>query len=187
MRSIKDFQNQLRKISGIPIEEPYYRYLGIQYLNDPLAALQSKLNGGRYNYRGAFEALYMAPDPITAVKEGSKNFDFKFPPKAIITIEVEVRDIIDLENQETIKTLGITKSNLLKPWRESQDIFEDEAYTQVIGRLIYESNKFEGIRYPSAKVDGKYNLMIFPDRLKNISQTSVYDPDKILEKIKLLG
>jgi len=187
VRSLKDFKNQLKIISGIPIKEPYYRYLGIQFLNNPLAAIQSKLNGGRYNYIGTFEALYMAPDPITAIKEGEKSFDFKFPPKAIITIEVEVKDIINLEEQETIKKLGIIKSNLLRPWRETQDIFEKEAYTQIVGRLIYESHKFEGIRYPSAKVEGKYNLMLFPDRLKNISQTSVYDPDKILEKIILLG
>ena len=73
----------------------------------------------------------------------------------------------------------------MKPWRESQDIFEKEAYTQKLGRRIFESDKFEGIRYPSAKVNGEYNNVIFPDRLKRKSRINIYDPEDILTKIQI--
>jgi len=194
MKLLREFQKELNRISVIAIKKPYYRSIGVERLNNPIEALQSKLNGGRYNFIGSFEALYLAPNPFTAIKESlkefkenSKVFDFKFPPKVTITVEVEVEHIIDLQDGRVIRALGIEEHKLIKPWRYTQDVLGKEAYTQILGRLIYESAKFDGIRYPSAKVSKEYNLVIFPDRLKEISQISVYDPNQILKKIILRG
>jgi len=57
---------------------------------------------------------------------------------------------------------------------------DQEAYTQTLGRLIYESCRFEGIRYPFATVKQKWNLAIFPDRLKKQSEIHVYDSHKLV-------
>lgn len=183
MKPYNELKFTFETISGIAIKKFYYRLMGMKYLRNPLNALGSKLSGGRYNYIGRFEALYLAPDPKTAVEESLKNINFRFPPKSIITIDVEVQSIIDLKNKKLINILGIDRDQLFSPWRKIQDIEQKIAYTQLLGQLIYDSKLFEGIRYPSAKVKGKYNLVIFPNRLKKGSNIKVYDPDKILEQV----
>ena len=64
-----------------------------------------------------------------------------------------------------------------------------QAIKNPIHRLlgIYSTNqkKFEGIRYPSAVLKDKYNLAIFPDRLKKGSEVKVYDPDRLIEQVVL--
>ncbi len=178
-----EVKSTLETIPGIAIKKSYYRLMGVKYLKNPLSALGSKFSGGRYNHIGQFEALYLAPDPKTAVEENLKNINFRFPPKSIITIDVEVQSIINLKDKKLINILGIDRDRLFSPWRQIQDIDHKLAYTQVLGQLIYDSKLFEGILYPSAKVKGKYNLAIFPDRLKRGSNIKVYDPDKILEQV----
>jgi RES domain-containing protein len=183
MKSYNELKSILEAIPGIGIKKSYYRLMGIKYLKNPLSALGSKLSGGRYNHIGQFEALYLAPDPKTAVEENLKNISFRFPPKSIITIDVDVQSIIDLKSKKLLNILGINRDQLFCPWRKIQDIDQKIAYTQVLGQMIYDSERFEGILYPSAKVKGKYNLAIFPDRLKKGSSIKVYDPDKILEQV----
>lgn len=182
MKDPDELNSVLKNLPGISIKKSYYRFIGIKYLKDPLSALGSKKNGGRYNFKDAFEVLYIAPDPQTAVQETLQNINFRFPPKAIITIDVEVQEIINLKDEKTINTLGIYTEKLHRPWRKFQDIEGKESYTQTLGKSIYEAQKFEGIQYPSAKVKGKYNLAIFPERLKKGSLITVYDPDKLLEQ-----
>lgn len=173
----------LETLPEIPVKKPFYRLIGIKYLKNPLNALGSKFVGGRYNHIGTFEVLYVAPDPQTAVQETIKDFEFRFPPKSIITIEVDLQAIIDLEDSKTIEVLGIDRDRLFSPWRKIQDIDQKKTYTQILGEAIYNARRFEGIRYPSAKVKGKYNLAIFPDRLKEKSSIRVYDPDRLLEQV----
>ncbi|MBU4257577.1 RES family NAD+ phosphorylase [Patescibacteria group bacterium] len=140
--------------------------------------------GGRYNLKNTFEVLYMAPDLETAIAETKKPHNFKLPPKIIITIDVNVQEIVDLEDTQIVKTLDIDTGQLFGPWRVP---INTESYTQTLGRLIYESKNFEGIRYPSAapSVKNKYNLAIFPDRLKKGSEIRVYDPEKLVEQVIL--
>lgn len=183
MKNADELKYILENLPGIPIKKPYYRVMGIKYLSNPLSALGSKLAGGRYNYIGEFEVLYLASDVQTAVQETLKNIHFRFSPKSIITIEVEVQNIVNLEDKKTTNTLGIDGDKLLSPWRKTQDIDHKKAYTQILGQAIYESNRFEGIKYPSAKVKGKYNLAIFPDRLMSGSNIKVYDPERLLEQV----
>lgn len=96
MKSTREFQKQVKRIQGISIRKEYYRFVAIEYIKDSLSALYSKLKGGRYNFKESFEALYLAPAPNTAIKEGSYEAYLKFKPKAIITVEVEVQHHLKL-------------------------------------------------------------------------------------------
>ena len=60
-------------------------------------------HGGRYNFKGkgSFEVVYLAPDPETAIAEGSRD-KYLIPPSVLITIEVNLQRVIDLEDRETI-------------------------------------------------------------------------------------
>ncbi len=169
----------LKKTAGIAIKKPYYRSTGIIYINSLISSIGS-LSGGRYNPKNSFEVLYISPDPATAIEECKKTGNFKIPPRIIITIEVNLQSVLDLEDPDIIKNFGIEEKKLLSPWRVPS---YKESYTQTFGRLVYESKRFEGISYPSAKVDNKYNLAVFPDRLKKDSEIIIYDPDKTVESV----
>jgi len=183
MKPYDELKDILEKAPGISIKKSYYRMIGVKYLKNPLSALGSKLTGGRYNYIGEFEVLYLAPNPQTALLETLKNINFRFPPKSLITIEVNTKYILNLRAKKVTSALGIDIEKLFLPWRKIQDLDQEKAYTQILGQAVYDSKIFEGIQYPSAKVRGKYNLAIFPDRLRKESSIKVYDPDKILEQI----
>jgi RES domain-containing protein len=182
MKPYDELQDILKKVPGIAIKKSFYRMIGVKYLKNPLSALGSKFTGGRYNYIGEFEVLYLAPNPQTALQEILKNINFRFPPKSLITIEVDTKCVLNFRAKKVISALGIEINRLFLPWRKIQDIDQEKAYTQILGQVVYDSKIFEGIQYPSAKVKGKYNLAIFPDRLKKESSIKVYDPDKILEQ-----
>ncbi len=179
MKPRKEIKRILKSLQGITIDKSYYRFVGIEYINDLLSSVGS-LNGGRYNLKDAFEVLYMAPDTKTAITETAKSYNFRLPLKIIITIDVNVQTILDFKDKSNIKKLEIDTERLLEPWRYPG---KKESYTQTLGRLIYESGRFEGIRYPSAKLQSRYNLAIFPDRMKENSKIKIYDPDKIIEQI----
>lgn len=176
------FTSSLKKVEGGPIHAAFFRSLDLSFTHDPLSSLGAKKHGGRYNQKGLFEVLYLAPDPETALKEGRKSFSFYLPPTALITAEVGLQKVVDLQNKGVIKELGIGSENLFLSWV----LAEKETYTQTLGRLIFESKLFEAIRYPSARVAGKYNLAVFPGRLIKGSRIVVYDPDQKI-KAELFG
>ena len=182
MNSSKEIKQSLQTLSGIAIKKSFCRFVSVKYMNDLLSSVGSLKAGGRYNLKNKIEVLYMAPDLQTAIEEPIKPYPFKFPPKIIITIDVNVQEIVDLEDTQIMETLGIDPNQLFCAWRVPSNI---ESYTQTLGRLIYESKNFEGIRYPSASVKNKYNLAIFPDRLKKGSKISVYDPEKLVKQVIL--
>lgn len=171
------FTSSLKKVEGVSIHAPFFRSLDIAFVHDPLGSLGAKKHGGRYNQKRLFEVLYLAPDPETALKEGRKSFSAYLPPTAVITAEVGLQQVLDLQDENVVKELGIRRENLFMNWV----LADKETYTQKLGRLIHESKLFEAIRVPSARVAGKYNLAIFPDRLFKSSKVIVYDPD---QKIK---
>jgi RES domain-containing protein len=176
------FSASLKKIEGISVQAPFFRSLDYKYIQDPLSSLGALKHGGRYNQKGSFEVLYLAPDPETAAKEALKSFSGYLPPRILLTVNVHLQKVLDIQSDEVIKELGIKTERLSGSWQLS----EKETYTQKLGRLVYESKYFEGIRYPSAQVAGKYNLAIFDRRLIPGSIIEIYDPNQNL-KAKLSG
>lgn len=181
MKSPKEIKEALELLPGVTIRKSFYRFVSIEHMSDLMGSVGS-LRGGRYNLKKAFEVLYMAPDPETAIAETIKPHNFRFPPKMIITIDVKLQHVLDLGNKHTLEDLGINTDQLFCAWRIPTN---KEAYTQTLGRLVYESYKFEGIRYPSVVEKGKskYNLAVFPGRLKKGSNIKVYDPEKLVEQV----
>ena len=98
------------------------------------------LHGGRYNFKGkgSYEVVYLAPDPEAAIAEGSRD-KYLISPSVLITIEVNLQKVIDLEDSKNISALGINEQELYCPWRRIQDVDGKEAYTQIFGRMIYKS------------------------------------------------
>jgi hypothetical protein len=99
-----------------------------------------------------------------------------------MTIEVNLNRVIDFGDLKVLDVLKIDAHDLAVAWRKVQNIDSTEAITQKIGRAIYSNGCFEAIKYPSARIDGQYNLAVFPDRLMKDSKIVIYDPDKIIER-----
>ncbi|MCJ7472584.1 MAG: RES family NAD+ phosphorylase [Actinobacteria bacterium] len=195
MISPEELKDILKQRRGISFDTFFYRFMGIEYLKNPLSGLGSLEHGGRYNYfKDRFEVIYLAPDPETATAESTRDA-MLITPRAMITIKVTLQKVIDLKDTKVINALGINEQELCCPWRKIQDIDEEKAYTQILGHMIYKSQEFEAIHYPSVQKKGKYNLAIFPERLEKDSELKVYDPDKKIGQVikgpianfKLLG
>lgn len=122
----------------------------------------------------------MASDGETAVQEAGLVDKFQLPPSILITVEVNLQLVLDFENPKTIEDLDIDYERLFSNWRYPS---HKESYTQTIGRLVYESRRFEAIRYPSVRVKDKFNLAVFPQLLKKSSVIKIYDPDKVIENV----
>ena len=184
MKSPEEFKRILKQLPGISISTCFYRFMEIGYLKDPLSGLGSLEHGGRYNFKGkgSYEVVYLAPDPETAIAEGSRD-KYLISPSVLITIEVNLQKVIDLEDSKNISALGINEQELYCSWRKIQDVDGKEAYTQIFGRMMYESQVIETIRYPSVVKKGRYNLAIFINRLKKDSELKVHDPDKKISRV----
>jgi RES domain-containing protein len=175
--------SKLSSIKPVAIKATYFRFIGLQYLQSPLSAIGSILFGGRYNLKNSFETLYLAPSPEIAIKESVRGFSVKFPPKIVMSIEVNVQNVIDLGDSEILEKLKLDSKELSCAWRKVQNLDNEEAYTQKIGRAVFSCGHFEAIRYPSALVKKQHNLAVFPERLLKESVIKIYDPDRIIEQV----
>jgi RES domain-containing protein len=134
--------------------------------------------GGRFNFIGTFEVLYLSCDPHTCLEETTKSIQrpahevAQALPRTLVGIEVRLSRVLDLTDASVRRRLGIRKKDLTAPnWEKSQNVHKQEALTQQIGRLAREVG-FEAILVPSSMTRGK-NLDIFPDRLLTRSRLRV--------------
>ncbi|MGL5834292.1 MAG: RES domain-containing protein [Waterburya sp.] len=74
-----------------------YRFIKAKYLNEPLSSIGSLKVGGRYNIKDQFEALYLANNPITALREiraivetSSEIIASRLPPYVLLSIEYNI-------------------------------------------------------------------------------------------------
>ena len=72
-----------------------YRAHNPRWSFKPLSGGGAAVHGGRFNPKSV-AALYLALDPITAIKESSQGFARKFEPCVLCTYEIDCEDIVDL-------------------------------------------------------------------------------------------
>jgi len=151
---------------------------------DILSPEGSRITGGRYNFKGSFGVLYLACDLHTCLEETTQankalGFDIaRRLPRTIVGIKVKLSKVLDLTDKKTRRTIGVSKSVLTETdWRHIQNVRNQEAITQQIGRFAKESG-FEAILVPSAQTKGK-NLNVFPDNLLPSSRIEVVNEDEL--------
>jgi RES domain-containing protein len=150
----------------------------------PLWGLGSKLYGGRFTPKGAFEAIYLAEDPVTAVAEVSGVIyspqapmpATAQPPWVLITVEGILLRVLDLTVPGVRSALGTNEQELTGAWRHIQATGQ-EAPTQTLGRVCHQSGRLEAIRFPSSKSTPRgVCIVVFTDRLLSPSLMKVFDP-----------
>ena len=130
---------------------------------DPLSTFGSQAAGGRYNDPGIPGVLYTSLNKATAVAEVLRGLRIRginpkhFGPEDwwVYEIRVQVRSLLDLQNDATRSDLSVNAEALLG---------DDTAQTRRIGKYARE-NGFQAVLAPSAVANDQDNLILFIDRL----------------------
>ena len=157
------------------------RVINIRYVSTALSSIGSLQKGGRYNLPQAFEALYLAEDPITALleveaisKAGTQLRFFVKPPLVVLSLYYQISTILDLTNPDNQSALGTNLQELTGNWL-LMSMRGEAAPTQTLGEAAYSLQSIEALKVPSARDPNTYNLVVFPDRLSVNSWLRVYD------------
>lgn len=165
---------------AIEFEGICFRNVSQRFANrqDILLAKGSKITGGRFNFKGTFEVLYLSCDVHTCIEETthaarSSGFDVaKMLPRTTVGVKVRLSRVLDFTRIGILRQIGISKSVLAgTDWERIQNVENKEAVTQSIGRFAKQVG-FEAILVPSAVWRGK-NLDIFPDNVLPSSEIHV--------------
>lgn len=171
----------LSSLAGNAQRGIFFRSIDLHWLLDgtPLSAVGSRIRGGRYNRKGAFEAFYIANTQETALYETEAIFKVagvvvgvRQPPRVMLSLEYDLHDVVDLRAPIALATLGITIDDLKHPWKLAQ-AENRPTLTQRIGAAARAAD-IEALLVPSARVDVGTNLVVFPDRLRNGSSVGLF-------------
>jgi RES domain-containing protein len=181
----------LSQAALVVVYGPWSRIVGFRHLLGPPPGLSgppqplwggaAKLYGARFTPKGAFDSIYLASDPITALLEVQAlvllpggPLALRTSPWAIVTIDGLVSNVLDLTNPATLTALGTNEQELSGTW-----VTLTNPPTQLLALAAWRSARIAGIKYRSAKHPGNgLNLVVFPDRL-SVSPNDyleVYDP-----------
>lgn len=183
----------LDSLAEFPQRGTFFRSIDLARIDDPLSALGSMKQGGRYNKRGKFEALYVSDTQITALHEVQSVYTnikkivaVRQPPRAMLSIDLEVTRVIDLRSRLSLDALKMTADDLKQPWKIAQDQGR-RIHTQDIGEAARHA-EIEGLLVPSARVSDGTNLVVFLDRLRIRSTVTLYRGDNpALPGIRIIG
>ena len=182
----KELASALLELQPAPLEQTFFRVIHAKYATTALSAVGSYRFGGRYNPAGAFEVLYLADNPVTALEEVEAllrtNDDLrgvKGPPRIVLSVECALQRVIQL-HQDALQTLNLTLEDVTAPWRESLRRNRTPV-THEIGRMSFERGDVEALLAPSAKNPVTSNLVVFPDRLTEGSSLRVFDDSGMID------
>lgn len=180
-------ENALANLSPIPWTGIAYRLIPAQFAGTALSSIGSFKRGGRYNPKEAFEALYLADTPLTALQEinlikmtDAAILSAKSSPRLLLSVEVSLSAVLDVTNVQVQNTLGTNLQELTGSWLV-MNANGQTAPTQVLGAAAYNHGNFEALRVPSAQDPRATNLVIFPDRLRPGSEVRVYDDSGLID------
>lgn len=175
----------LLSLAGSAQRGTFFRSIDLHWLlqGTPLSAIGSRIRGGRYNRKGAFEAFYIANTQETALYETEAIFKcasvvvgVRQPPRVMLSLEYSLHDIVDLRAPTALATLSVTIDDLKQPWKLAQA--ENWAVlTQRIGAAAHAID-IEALLVPSARLDAGTNLVVFPDRLRKTSSVDLFVGDE---------
>ncbi len=186
----RELARVLKRVRLVRVDGPFHRFADLWFVHQRLAARRkteflrgfgAKMNGGRFNPRGAFETLYVAATAETARIEAESRLTvsgvINSPTKPYVHFMVKGRlqRVLDLTDDSVLRALQTTTDHISAPWVMDQ-VQGREALTQLLGRMVHAATRIEAILFASSK-DRPYGrcLAIFPDRLRRGSALEIVD------------
>lgn len=180
-------EEALQNLTPNPWTGVAYRLIPAQYAGTALSSIGSFRRGGRYNPRGAFEALYLADTPLTALQEinlvrvtDAAILSAKSAPRLLLSVEVALSGVLDITDAEVQDALGTNLQELTGSWL-ALNARGQLAPTQALGAAADEHGAVEALRVPSAQDPRAANLVVFPGRLRPSSRVRVYDDSGLID------
>ena len=205
----KELRNELLVVPLVAVTGPWTRALLHRLLHQappgapagsppqPLWAGGPALRGARFTPKGAFESIYLASDPITALREVEAIFvnphgppvTIQTPPWTVFAVNGFLQPVLDLSDPAIQARLATSVAELTGDWRFSQAVhLAGEGPlppTQLLGRAAFETARIAGIRYRSARRSGEgFNVVVFSDRLDATGAgfLEVFDPAGLIRQ-----
>jgi len=152
----------------------------------PLYSRSSSDRGARFTARGGPDTLYMAEDITVAYLEVDRAYKKveglqpkvvppMAPPVILFAIKVELERVLDLTDAGIQAALKTNVAELTATWRLKQHR-KIPVPTQTLGTLIFQSGRFQALRFPSARDPRGCCLALFPDLAIAPSLVEVFDP-----------
>jgi RES domain-containing protein len=154
----------------------------------PLYSLGPAKNGARFTPRGGAPALYVAEDEQTALHEYRQvGHPAPLEPIAgagalvLFNVEVRLASVLDVTNAEIQGALATSKEELASPWRYRRA--GGVPPTQVLGRAVAQSKRFDAIRFKSTKGPGAC-LAILTERIVKPAYVRIRDSkNRLVEEL----
>jgi RES domain-containing protein len=191
-----DLATKLSSVDPLPFSRLLYRGVAMHSLRkrDPPEPLFVSSAANRYNPSG-YNTLYFGEDFFSAYTEtvqeqggllldsptrevpstGAVGTEIVRPePVVLFGASAHVDRLLDLADEGIRTKLGVSLESLRGPWRweHSQGHIP---ITHRIGVAVFDSSRFEAIRYPSSKAQQHCCWVIFVDRLGPTSYIEVAD------------
>lgn len=181
----------LAKAKLISVPGPWTRVVAFRYLlkapegrkgpPQPLWGGAAAIKGARFTPKGAFDSVYLAWDPVTALLEVQAliaipggTVALRSSPWALITVDGVVSRVLDLADTSVLASLGTNRQEMTGAW-----VKETNPPTQELAQAALDAGSIAAIRYGSAKDPNGQNLVVFPDRLVSpaTDYLEVFDPE----------
>jgi len=151
----------------------------------PLSGDGAATHGGRFNPKGT-PALYVALDPMTAIKEAAQGFAHKFEPCVLCTYEIDCEDLVDLRTRADRQAAGVAEEDLACPWFAEAAAGRQPPSWRVARRLF--AGGAAGMLAPSfvrGAIPDDVNLVLWVWRDRLPHKVRVFDPSGRLPKNQL--
>ena len=151
----------------------------------PLSGDGAAIHGGRFNPRGV-PALYLALDPIGAVREASQGFAHKIEPCVLCAYDVDCDDIVDLRTDDARTAQNVTAPDMAAGWFSFLAEGDEPPSWRIARRLIGEGAA--GMLAPSyapGAMPADHNLILWRWGEKLPHRIAVFDPSGRLPKDQL--
>jgi RES domain-containing protein len=188
-----ELQKALAEVEPVSVAGPFFRTVAFKYLlaagrTSPniLSGVPGRDRGGRYNAAGGFLTTYLAESPETALSEGNRPFlgsgvaGALTRPLVVLSVRGHLGRVLDLLDPRVRARIGADEDELVAPYL--LDALKGETGTQRLGRIAYESRRFEAVRGPSARHPGGHTLAVFSERIVAPSSLELFDPDGLLRE-----
>ncbi len=162
-----------------------YRAHDARWSFKPLSGDGAAVHGGRFNPKG-MPALYVALDPMTAIKEAAQGFARKFEPCVLCTYEIDFDDVVDLRAGEARRAASVGEQDMASPWFAEAAARREPASWRLARRLI--AGGAAGLIAPSfvrGAGAGDVNLVLWDWGGRRPHKVRVFDPSGRLPKSQL--
>ena len=167
------------KLYGLALPAPFPNPI-------PLYSQNSSLRGARFTPQGGPNTLYMAEDVMTAYLEVDRAYKKVegleplvvprlAPPVILFSLKVELDQVLDISDAGIQAALQTNPAELTATWRLRQSRHLPIP-TQTLGQLVFDSGRFQALRYASARAANGYCLAVFPERVVSPALVEIFDP-----------